>query len=233
MRTKALSRAVLAALTVCVTGGVAAAHVSLISGPAQANKSQKITFGVGHGCDGADTVAIRVTIPAGITSPRALQSDFGKPTVERDAADNITAITWTKRAADLLPEDFGYYEITMRARVADAPFTRILFNIDQTCRTPAGVETVVHWNEPPGSGGDEAAQMFVVPARVPGWNRVTLSAPIADEDLPVFFGDATIVWKGTAAYSSNATTSSLIEATAGVSLLTGGLAAADELWVKY
>jgi hypothetical protein len=51
-------------------------------------------------------------------------------------------------------------------------------------------------------------------------------------DLSVFFGDAQIVWKGTAAYSSNPATAELAKMTSGVSELTA-LDAGDEIWVRY
>jgi periplasmic copper chaperone A len=211
------------------TAGVAAAHVSVSSGPAAANKSQKISFGVGHGCEGADTVKVRVTIPTGLTGVRVLRSDFGKATVERDAADAVTAVTWEKPAAELLDEDYGYYDLTIRARTPDAPFTKLTFVVTQTCRTAGGVETVVMWD----GVENEAPELVVTPAHQSGWNRYTVAAAVAEEDLPTYLGDALIAWRGTAAYTSNPNTLAQIQATAGVTVLTGGLAANDEIWVKY
>src|SRR5262245_22581752 len=138
MHSKLLAGAATAVLVVSVTGR-ADAHVSISSGPAAANKSQKVTFSVGHGCEGADTLSIRVEIPAGVTSVRALRSDFGKPSVEKDGAGAITAVSWQKADADLQTEDIGYYELTIRARMPDAPFSRLVFNVDQVCRDAAGV----------------------------------------------------------------------------------------------
>jgi hypothetical protein len=229
---KHLHLAALAAVTLFTAN--ASAHIGVGSGPAFANLSQKITLTVGHGCNGADTVKVKVTIPAGVTSVRALYSDFGKPSVEKDGAGVVTAITWTKADADLQPEDVGFYEITFRARVPNTPFTRLQFNVEQTCRTPAGVESVSHWDQPPGSTtGEPAPLVTVVPARQPGWNKVTLAAPILAADVPLYFGDALIVWRGTSAYSSNANTMAQIGATPGVSVLSGDLAANDEIWVRY
>lgn len=211
----------------------AEAHVSLASGPALASKSQKITFGVGHGCEGADTLRIRVDIPAGVTSVRALFSDFGKPTVIKDGT-TVTAVEWTKADADLLAEDDGYYELTIRARVPGEAFTRLQFNVTQVCRSSGGVETTVLWDQPPNSPtGNEAPMLTIVPAHTAGWNKITVGRAVAEADVPLYFGDAQIVWRGTAAYSSNANTMAQIGATPGVTALSGGLAAGDELWVKY
>jgi uncharacterized protein YcnI len=224
---------VIALVSLCTLASVAEAHVSLASGPAQANKSQKITLGVGHGCDGADTIKVRVEIPAGITSVRALYSDFGKPTIEGTAAA-VTAITWTKADTELLGEDYAYYEITFRARVGDVPFTAIPIKVTQTCRTAGGVETVVAWDQPPGSTtGEPAPVLNVVPARVTGWNKYTLATAVQAAKFGTFFGDAQIVWKGNSAYSANAALMPLITSTPGVTVMTSDLAAGDVIWVKY
>jgi uncharacterized protein YcnI len=230
-----LSQAAIAALAL-VTGTLTAeAHVELVSGPAFANKSQKITFGVGHGCTGADTYKIRIDIPAGITSVRAVASDFAKPSVVRDVNNVITAVVWQKPDADIQVEDIGYYELTIRARVGDVPFTSIPFTVTQTCRAADLTETTVVWDQPAGSTGNTAPQLRVVPPRITGWNKFTLGATttVADTDLATYLGDAQIVWRGTAAYSSNALIAALITVTTGVTGLTGGLQANDEIWVKY
>lgn len=226
------ARAAFAAAFLVVTAGVASAHVSISSGPAQATKSQKITLGVGHGCEGSDTISIRVEIPAGISSVRALPSDAFKPTIEGTAAA-VTAIVWTKPVADVLESDYGYYELTFRARVGDVPFTKIFFRVFQTCRTAAGDTLTADWIALPGETGDPAPSLTVVPARVSGWNKYTLATGVTAADLPTYFADAQIVWSGTKAYSSNANTMTLIGATPGISVLNENLAAAQEIWVKY
>ena len=233
MRLSILSMAFVLAL-----GSQAAAHVALSSGPAAANKSQKITFGVGHGCEIAgvetDTYRIRIDIPEGVTSVRALRSEFGKPKLIKEAGTGkLLAVEWQKPVADLQPEDFGYYEITLRAKIADVPFTQIKWDIHQTCRTTAGVETTVSWNEAPGGTGSPSPMMTVVPARTPGWNKYVLPAAIPEARVPMFFADALIAWRGTAAYSSNPNTAATITSTPGVTALTGDLAAGDEIWVRY
>lgn len=233
--TKSLVTTSLATLAfLALTAGTAGAHVSITSGPAAANKSQKITFGVGHGCDGADTVGIRVEIPAGISGVRVLTSDFGKPSIEGTPAA-VTAVVWRKATSEVQDGDFDYYELTIRARVADAPFTKIYFRVFQTCRTAAGVESTVAWTALPGGTGNEAPALVVVPARLSGWNSYTLAAgaAVTVDDLPTYFGDAVIVWRGNAAYSANPATVAQIAATAGVTPLATGLAAGDQLWVRY
>lgn len=240
----AFLRGGLAAATLLVLSSTALAHVSISSGPAQANKSSKITFGVGHGCEGGtavDTYKVRIDIPAGVTSVRALRSDFGKPTVIKSGS-TVVAVEWTRADVDdLLTEDTNYYELTIRARLPDAPYTQLQFNVTQTCREPGtnGAEgTPVLWDQPPGATtGNPAAILTVVPARTSatGWNKFTIpaSTTVPNAKLATFFGDAQIVWKGSSAFSANSNTATQITSTTGVTALTGDLAAGDEIWVRY
>jgi periplasmic copper chaperone A len=226
----------LAAATVVCLPAFARAHISVASGPAFANVTQEISFGVGHGCTGADTYRVRVVIPAGVTSVRPLRSDFGKAGVEKDAAGAITAVVWQKADADALDSDLAYYKLTVRMKAPDQPFTSLYFRADQTCRATDGTLTTVEWKalptDPVGDGGAEepAAELKLVPARKPGWNKYTVAAAMTD--LGAFFPDALIVWKGSAAFSANPATLELIAATPGVTAL-GSLAANDEIWVRY
>ncbi len=230
----AISALVLGALT-----SAASAHVFLASGPAAANKSQLIAFGVGHGCEDAamkhlDTVKIRVTIPTGVTGVRALFSDFGKPTVVK-SGETVTHVEWTKPDSDLLDGDDSYYELKIRARVPDAPFTKLKFVVEQTCKDKStGATVVVNWDADEGAAaGSPAPVLVVTPAHTTGWNKIKVTRAVTQDDVPAYLGDAQIVWRGTSAYSSNAATAAMITATTGVSALAGGLAVNDELWVRY
>ena len=228
-----------------LVSSTALAHVSLTSGPAQANKSSKITFGIGHGCEGGaavDTYKIRVDLPAGVTSVRALRSDFGKPTMIKNGSNQVIAVEWTRADVDdLLTEDTNYYELTIRARIPDAPYSQLQFNVTQTCRTPGtnGTEgTPVLWDQPAGATtGNPAPILTIVPARTAatGWNKFTIPAntTVANAKLATYFGDALIVWKGASAFSANSNTATQITTTAGVTTLTSDLAAGDEIWVRY
>ncbi|MEO8705507.1 MAG: DUF1775 domain-containing protein [Kofleriaceae bacterium] len=227
-------RSMLAAFAVsALFVSTADAHITIASGPAFANKTVKISIAINHGCDGADTVAVTVPIPATLTSVRTLTSDFGKATVTKTGT-TVTAVTWTKAAADELAADDGYYELTIRARVGDVPFTKIQLTVIQTCKAADGTITVVPWDQPPGSTtGEPAPQLIVVPARQAGWNKFILPVGVVAADLPTYFGDALIAWRGTAAYSANSNTAAQISTTTGVTMLATDLAAADEIWVRY
>lgn len=235
-----MKSAILSLGLVALTSGVAAAHVSVSSGPVKANATSEVTFGVGHGCGTSDTLSVQIEIPAGITSVRALTSDFGKPVVVKNSeGTQVVSVTWTKPAADLQDSDVGYYALKLRLRTPMTPFTRVYFKIHQTCRAMDGTETVVHWSELPGEEGgpdEEAAALTILGAsKFTGWNQYTLPAgmpALAAADLPGWFGDAQIVWKDSAAFSVNPAVTALIGTTPGVSALTA-LGAGDTIWVKY
>ena len=225
----------LSALLVCGVvfsySALAQGHVSIASGPAFANSTQEVTFGVGHGCEGTDTYSVRIEIPAGVTSVRPESNSFGKATVEKDDAGTITAVVWQKADVDVLPSDVEYYKLTMRLKVADQPFTKLYFPAFQVCRAADGSMTNVDWVAmTEGGDAEPAPALTVLPARRSGWNKYTI--PTALSELGGFFNDALIVWKGSAAFSANPTTLELIQETEGVSEL-AALAAGDEVWVKY
>jgi periplasmic copper chaperone A len=178
---------------------------------------------------------VKIDIPAGVTSVRPLTSDFGKATLERDGANNVTSVTWQKPDADLLAADDNYYKLTLRLKPPNAPFTKIYFPTHQTCRNAAGAETTVEWVGTPTlpDGGPTAPEpaptLVIMPARLPGWNKYPV--PVAIKDMTLF-KDALIVWSGTAAYSANPATSAQLKAEVGVTALTT-IAAGSEIWVKY
>ncbi len=226
---------------------LATAHVGVPSGIAQANKSgQKITFGINHGCDGVggaklDTLSIQITIPDGIdkTSVRAMPSDFDPRPVVTKSSGSVTTIKWSRDPADLQDDDVAYYEITFRAKVANVPFTAIPFVLEQVCRPQGGDaggadDVTVTWTGPDSGGNPEPSPVvYVAPIHANGWNKFTLSTAVSNGDLGLYFADAQIVWRGTEAFSPNMAVNAVIGMTPGVSLLTGDLAAGDEIWVKY
>lgn len=226
-----------AAALAAAVPAAALAHVSISSGAATAGATQLISFGVGHGCAGADTYRLRIEIPAGVTSVRPLANAFGRATVEKDAAGTVVAVVWQKADADLLEADLAYYELVLRAKLPDQPFTTVYFPALQTCRALDGTMSSTNWSATPGAapadGGAEdepAPALTLMPARRAGWNKLTVPRAVAD--LTALFADAQIVWKGTAAFSTNPITAELIRATSGVTTLSS-LSAGDEIWVKY
>lgn len=228
--------AALALTAVSLSPGQAAAHVGAVPATVTANATSEIHFAVGHGCENADTLSITVDIPAGVTGVRGMPNEFGKVKVNRDAALNVVSVSWTRTVADLAETDDHFYKLGIRAKLPNAPFTQVFFPVHQVCQKPGGAPTTAEWVSTlpsEGEGGPKpAASVFVLPARKPGWNKYTVPVSIATADLEKVFGDAQIVWKGTAAYSANPATAAQATATAGTTALTA-LAAGDEIWVKY
>ena len=223
-----------AGFSVAFASSLASAHIG-IAGPGFADTNQVITFSVGHGCEGSDTRSVRVEIPSEVASVRAVDSNLGRASVELDDAGLVTSVTWEKPESDVLPGDTNYYTLALRLRVPNQPFTTLHFPAYQTCQTADGALIEVAWSaavsedEVP-EGEEPAPALTILPARVTGWNKLTV--PVDVEELSVFFSDAQIVWKGEAAYSSNAATTELIGSTDGVTELTS-LEEGDEIWVKY
>ena len=222
--------------TLVLLPAAALAHVGLTS-PGIANATQELTFTVGHGCAGLDTQTVRIQIPAGVTSVRPLSSDFGRVSVEKDGAGNVTAVTYQRNLSDVvLDADPNFYKFTLRLKLPNAPFTQLYFPTRQTCLAGDGGTPFTDWTNTSGATPDAgepepAPALLIVPARKPGWNKFTVPAG-GISSLSQYFGDALIVWKGESAYSSNSVTAEQISNTSGVTPLTS-VAAGDELWVRY
>jgi uncharacterized protein YcnI len=205
---------------------VADAHVS-VAGPGLAGTNQILTFTVGHGCEGADTVALDIQIPKSVNSVRAVYGPLGSGDVKTDEAGLPVSVSFSK--ADFRPGDDQYYQVQIRLKVPDAPFTVVAFPTIQTCSTAEGVKIEAAWTAMEGEEGEPAPTLAILPPRHSGWNKLTV--PVAVADLSIF-DDAAIVWSGNAAYSSNPTTKQLIEAEPDVTPLTQ-IDAGAVIWVKY
>ncbi len=214
----------------CALVGLAApafAHITVASPVYAGARGQLLTFSVGHGCTGADTIGVLVHLPEAITTVRAVPGPFGEATVATSSAGIPLSVEWTKAAAR--PADDQFYQFQIRINVPDTPFQTLYFHATQTCRAATGEVTTVEWEALPGEEGEPAAALQILPPRFPGWNKVMVAAQM--DDLTVF-DDAQIVWAGSSAYSSNPATKELIEAETDVETLTS-IPAATEIWVKY
>jgi len=213
----------------------ALAHVSITNGPGIADASQVLTFGVGHGCEGSDTVAIEISIPEEVTVTRGLvgPDGFGQPVITKNDAEFVTKVSWSKTDAEA--GDDNYYQFGIRIKVPNTPFKTLLFPAKQTCRTADGEEIIADWSlsaEDAEAGGEHALaapSLTILPPHKAGWNKYTIEDKL--EDLSVF-DDAQIVWLDDDAYSSNEATKELIASDDDVGELTE-IAAGSEIWVKY
>ena len=215
------------------------AHITVATGPVQAGKSAKVGLAINHGCNASseDSYKIRVDFPAGTFSNiRVMRSDFGTAVQIKDGNNAVIAIEWTKPDADKRVADDGYYELTFKATMPNAPFTKVKLDVTQTCVNAAGATTTpVHWDD--SNAAEPAPRLVIAPARTNtiGWNKITIPAntTVATSDFGAYLGDSLIVWKGTSAYSSNPNTVEQITATTGVTMLADALAAGDVIWVRY
>ena len=227
--------AVTSAAAAALSSGLAFAHVGVTS-PGYANQTQVLTFSVGHGCEGADTSKIEVTIPESVTSVRGVPNVFGSVEVKKDDAGVVTSVVWTNPQPKA--SDDYYYQLQIRAKLPDAPFTTVLFPTKQTCKDKDGKEIIADWKATPeetAAAGDSedgplpAPAVSILPARKLGWNKFTVKSKLTDLTV---FDDAQIVWAGDAAYSSNPATQEQIKNEDGVTELTE-IAANTDIWVKY
>jgi uncharacterized protein YcnI len=226
---------------------LAEAHVNITgaTGPAIGGQTAELVVNVPHGCgveaDGMsveyDTIAIELQIPAEVTSVRAMDSEFGKATFEKNAEGKITKVIWT-RDVDANPPQDGldyFYKLGLRVGLPNTPFKKLFFPTVQKCANDTQVAWVATDGDHDhggghGSAGDQPApSVFLWPARSPGWNKYTVTEHV--HDLTVF-KDAEIVWSGNQAYSFNPETLKLIQAEQGVQVLEQ-IHPGTEIWVKY
>lgn len=133
-------------------------HIVLQDGAAAAGASYRATFRVGHGCDGAATTGITVSIPAGFTGAqpmpkagwavRAVSGKLAQPYTAhgKTFAEGVVEISWTANSADsALPSDF-YDEFVLRGTTPTKPGP-LWFKVVQAC-----TQGSTAWVEVPAQG---------------------------------------------------------------------------------
>jgi uncharacterized protein YcnI len=149
----------LVAASLASTGASSAfSHIVLQDGAAAAGASYRATLRVGHGCDGAATTGITVTIPAGFTGAqpmpkpgwtvRTVSGKLAQPYTShgKTFTDGVVEISWTASSADnALPNDF-YDEFVLRGTTPVKPGP-LWFKVVQTCTKGTNA-----WIEVPASG---------------------------------------------------------------------------------
>lgn len=169
-----------AALLACSTS--AFAHAVMAVREATPGAAYRGTVQVMHGCAGSPTVAVRVTIPDGVTGARPMPkpgwtlSTVKAPPARADASGHpeTAEIVWTGGS---LPDD-QFDEFTFQARIADglAPGAVVRFPIVQTCAAGEA-----RWTEMPAPGQDARALRH--PA--PGVTLVEAAATLGSESVRV------------------------------------------------
>jgi uncharacterized protein YcnI len=149
---------------------VALAHISLEQTTASAGAYQKLTFRVGHGCDGSATNSITVLLPEGINGAKPMpKAGWSIATVDGKLAAPVmshgVAVTSAVREVSWkggpLP-DAQYDEFSMQVKLADAA-GKLYFKVIQGCDKGRA-----EWSEVPGTPGTKmkfpAPVLDVMPA---------------------------------------------------------------------
>ena len=174
-----------AASAVLFVSESAFAHVGFTE-PYYANQTQVLKFLLGHGCEGVDSSSIEITLPSDVSSVRVTPSTFGSVEVKKNDAGVATSVIWTNtRPSDA---DDRFYELLIRAKLPDAPFSTLLFPAKQICKGKDGNDVVVNWSATPeevaaakeGEEPSPAPSVLLLPARMAGWNKFTVKEKLSD-----------------------------------------------------
>jgi uncharacterized protein YcnI len=138
-----------------LTAPMAFAHISLEPTTANAGAYQKLTFRVGHGCEGSATNSITVLLPEGINGAKPMpKPGWSIATVDArlDAPVMSHGVAVTSAVREVswkggpLP-DSQYDEFSMQVKLADAA-GKLVFKVIQGCDKGRA-----EWSEVPGAVG--------------------------------------------------------------------------------
>ena len=161
--------------TALLLTGTAQAHITLDQPAAPAGSSYRATFKVGHGCDGAATTVITVTLPEGLrgakpmpkpgwtlsTTRRPLKAPYESH--GKAITDELAEVRWTANTpADFLQDDW-VDEFVLRASLPAEPGV-LWFPVRQLC-----TQGEWNWAEVPSADTPKprapAVKLTVTPAR--------------------------------------------------------------------
>lgn len=164
-----------AVCAVSICASTSYAHIVLADPAALANTGYSAALRVGHGCDGAATTAIRVTVPAGFKGakpmPKAgwvLSTTVGKLATPYDnrgtpVTEGVTSITWTATPGNALPDAY-FDEFVLRGNLP-AEAGAMGFKVLQTCEKGS-----IDWSDMPAPGASAhdlkspAAMLDIIPS---------------------------------------------------------------------
>jgi uncharacterized protein YcnI len=167
----------LAALTL-LAGASTQAHVTLEQPEAAAGSSYRAVFKVGHGCNGAATTEIAVTLPEGLRGAKPMPKPGWTLTTQRRplktpddshgkaVTDELAEARWVANGAANFLQDAWYDEFILRASLP-AEAGELAFQVRQVC-----TQGEWHWAELPSAANPRprtpAVRLRVVPARTEG-----------------------------------------------------------------
>lgn len=133
-RKKSIGIAVgLAAAGILLAPSAASAHVSVTPDAApEAGSTLDLTFGVGHGCDGSATTALRIELPSeGIAGPKPIVQSGWDIDIEHDGeAGQPSAVTFTP---DEPVADETRAEVRLNLGILSDATGQLVFPVEQTC----------------------------------------------------------------------------------------------------
>jgi uncharacterized protein YcnI len=142
----------------------ATAHVGTLPSEVHKGGTFEVGFGIGHGCEGSPTVAVRLQVPDGVSSVRPVVKPGWTIELVKDG-DRVTQVNWTGGSVD----DALYDRFTIRGQIEDrvADESVVYFPIVQECAV--GVH---RWISIPAEGQPEpdepAPGVTVLPAEAGG-----------------------------------------------------------------
>jgi uncharacterized protein YcnI len=153
MKTFSFPAALLGAMATLIAG-LAHAHVSLEQTSAVAGTYQKLTFRVGHGCQGSATHTIAVSLPEGVTSAKPMPKS-GWTIATPSARD----VVWK---GGPLPDGW-FDEFSLLVKLPDTA-GKYYFKVAQVCEAGR-----MDWTEMPGATAvtTPAPVLDVLPATGP------------------------------------------------------------------
>lgn len=165
MSKNAKCRAAMSALllgALAMAPAVSHAHITLEQGEAVSGSAYKAVLRVGHGCDGAATTQITVTLPPGFRGAKPMPKEGWTLDIRRQALaqpyeshgktvrEDVTEISWTARdEAHALP-DAAYDEFVLRGGAPEV-VGPVWFKVQQRC-----TQGEWSWSEVPASGATTA-----------------------------------------------------------------------------
>ncbi|MDP2066707.1 MAG: YcnI family protein [Burkholderiaceae bacterium] len=147
-------------LSLLLATGVATAfaHPVLDEPVALAGTGYKAALRISHGCQGAATTAVQVTIPAGFRGARPMPKAGWGTAIRREPlakpysshghpiTEDVTEITWTAASRDNALPDSHFDEFVLRGTLP-AQAGPMWFKVLQTCE-----KGELNWSEIPASG---------------------------------------------------------------------------------
>ena len=130
-------------LGLCMAASHSLAHIVLAEPAALANTSYRATLRVGHGCDGAPTTAIKVTLPNGfrgakpmpkagwIVSVKTAKLDQPYDNYGQRVTEDVSEISWTAASRESWLPDAYYDEFVLHGLPVQAG--TMWFKVLQTC----------------------------------------------------------------------------------------------------